>query len=307
MADWVPAEGDGLVRVDFTGAPTTEHEDYRYHWFEKGMDCQGEKLHNWLFVIPDGVAVEEQEGDETEDQQRADGTGARVALDKGSWLNHTNLRVGNLRSVAQPSSEACAQLCDSTEACKAWVFAADRELCFLKNDAFCVNNSSDSCGGCESSGAGSPCPCTAGIKPGVPRSACGRAPKPAPPKPRVGRACGRMGFASKGLTGPYKYCGWVEQPNPQGLEKSGRGFCNSAGGPGSNCNSWPGDLIEAKDGSLFFVNGWGNICQNSDTFSICCVVSLANPGKYHYCRQGIARHAELQAPTRQQHHRSPCT
>ena len=32
------------------------------------------------------------------------------------------------------------------------------------------------------------------------------------------------------------------------------------GGPGSNCDSWPGDLIQSgKDGSLFFVNGWGNI------------------------------------------------
>jgi hypothetical protein len=27
-----------------------------------------------------------------------------------------------------------------------------------------------------------------------------------------------MGFASETLTGPYHYCQWIEQPNPQGLE-----------------------------------------------------------------------------------------
>ena len=60
-----------------------------------------------------------------------------------------------------------------------------------------------------------------------------------------------MGFASDTLNGPYKYCQFVEMPEPQGL--------NDPGGPGSNCDSWPGDLIQSTDGSLFFVNGWGNI------------------------------------------------
>ena len=67
---------------------------------------------------------------------------------------------------------------------------------------------------------GGNCPCTAGIKSGVHRTACGpEPPKPKPtPQPRAGRACGRMGFASETLTGPYHYCQWIEQPNPQGLE-----------------------------------------------------------------------------------------
>jgi hypothetical protein len=38
--DWVPAEGNGTVEVNFAGAPTSKHEDYRYHHFEKGYTCQ---------------------------------------------------------------------------------------------------------------------------------------------------------------------------------------------------------------------------------------------------------------------------
>lgn len=110
----------------------------------------------------------------------------------------------------------------------------------------------DTCGGCETDGPGSDCPCTAGIKAGVKKTACSAHPPPPPPKPKAGRACGRLGFASESLNGPYKFCDWLEAPNPQGLD--------DPGGPGSNCDSWPGDLIQsAQDGSLFFVNGWGNL------------------------------------------------
>ena len=113
----------------------------------------------------------------------------------------------------------------------------------------------DTCGGCEIGGPGRDCPCTAGVKPGVETKPCTVHP-PAPPKPKAGRACGRLGFASESLTGPYKFCGWLETPHPEGLD--------NPGGPGSNCDSWPGDLIQsAKDGSLFFVNGWGNIYKAS--------------------------------------------
>ena len=115
----------------------------------------------------------------------------------------------------------------------------------------CRFNRNDTCGGCETGGPGSVCPCTAGIKVGEKTRACNVRPEP-PRKPKAGRACGRLGFASQNLIGPYKFCDWLEAPNPEGLD--------DPGGPGSNCDSWPGDLIQsAQDGSLFFVNGWGNI------------------------------------------------
>lgn len=56
--EWVAAEGDGHVVVDFTGAPTSSHEDYRLHVFDDGEDafeCAGVPTKYWLFVIPDGV------------------------------------------------------------------------------------------------------------------------------------------------------------------------------------------------------------------------------------------------------------
>lgn len=65
-----------------------------------------------------------------------------------------------------------------------------------------------------------------------------------------GRACGRLGFAARSLGGPFEYCNWLVAPNSTG----------PAGGPTSNCDSWPGDVIQADD-SLFFIAGWGNIYQ----------------------------------------------
>ena len=35
---WVPAEGNGTITIDWTGAPTTAHEDYRYHHFDQGEE-----------------------------------------------------------------------------------------------------------------------------------------------------------------------------------------------------------------------------------------------------------------------------
>ena len=55
------------------------------------------------------------------------------------------------------------------------------------------------------------------------------------------------------------------------------------GGPGSNCDSWPGDLISSKDGSLFFVNGWGNIYR-------------APPGSLSFARLGNATIARPAPP-----------
>ena len=253
--DWVPAEGDGHVVVDWDGAPTTKHEDYRLHVFGHGYTCeaQGTVLKNWLFVIPDGVAAA---------SGASEPAGAGSGGAKGVAMNSTNLRAGNLRQQGGVSMAACAALCDATPACQAWVFErlqgpGGLGECFLKNSEFCVNPPSDPCGG-RASPQGV-CPCTAGIKPGAAQKPCAPrpAPGPAPPRPpKVGRACGRMGFASASLNGPYKYCQFVEQPDPQGLD--------DPGGPGSNCDSWPGDLIQAADGSLFFVNGWGNIYKSAN-------------------------------------------
>lgn len=131
--DWVPAEGNGTILVDWTGAPTTAHEDYRFHHFDRGYNCNGKSLKNWLFVIPDGVA-----GLSTDGQMDA-GRGKDAEVADGSWLNHTNLRAGNLHSSPQPSIVVCEQLCSATSECKAWVFDAGRNLCFLKNDNFCTN------------------------------------------------------------------------------------------------------------------------------------------------------------------------
>lgn len=217
------AEGDGRISIEFAGAPTTAHEDYRLHVFAHGYDCQGETLKNWLFVIPDGVA-------DDADAVQKEGAGAQGAskVDTAAAdtvLNNTNLRQGNLLAAAgrpEPAKSvaACEQLCDRNPACMAWVFEAGADLCFPKNVDFCVNPSNDTCGGCGSNGD---CPCTAGIKPKVIARACGRpSPSPPPPPPpgpkptKAGRACGRMGFASETLAGPYKYCQWIEQPNPQG-------------------------------------------------------------------------------------------
>ncbi len=227
-ADWVAAEGNGTISVDFAGAPTIRHEDYRLHIFDQGFDCNGKKLKNWLFVIPDGVGDREMS---TETYQSA------------RFLNNTNLRAGNIRSQKVADVVACSQLCDATEKCQAWVFEAGQDICFLKNPTFCVNPVNDTCGGCEHNGV---CPCTAGIKPNTAQHKCGSD----RPTHSVGRACGRMGFASANLNGPYKFCQWLEQPDPN---------TGVAGGPTSNCDSWPGDIIQSADGSLFFVNGWGNI------------------------------------------------
>jgi hypothetical protein len=89
-------------------------------------------------------------------------------------------------------------------ACRAWVWEAAAAatarpppgLCFLKTANFCVNNASDPCGGCEHNGR---CPCSAGVKAGVHQAKCGGGGG----GKRAGRACGRMGFASASLLGPY--------------------------------------------------------------------------------------------------------
>jgi hypothetical protein len=55
--DWV---GVGTVHVNFTGAPTSAHEDYRLHVFEDddsarfSYTCNGAPRKFWLLVIPDG-------------------------------------------------------------------------------------------------------------------------------------------------------------------------------------------------------------------------------------------------------------
>jgi hypothetical protein len=245
-ADWVAAEGDGRIQVDFDGAPTAKHEDYRLHHFDQGYNCNGTNLKNWLFIIPDGISTKGR-------------TSPLTAYEKDTYMNNTNLRSGNLRSLKQPSSDACSKLCNSSVDCKAWVFEVQgaNGLCFLKNDKFCVNNASDPCGGCVSRDGN--CPCSAGIKAGISPTSCA--------KPHSTRACGRMGFASASIMGPYKFCQWLEHPHPDPQESARGntnkavapgGFC-SGGGPGSNCDSWPGDIIQAKDGSLYFVNGWGNL------------------------------------------------
>jgi hypothetical protein len=90
-----------------------QHEDYRLHVFEKGHDCRGTTLKNWLFVIPDGVSADpaaaaaaaEEEDDE------AVATPDRAAP---MVLNRTNLRAGNLRQEHQPSAQACARSCAAT-------------------------------------------------------------------------------------------------------------------------------------------------------------------------------------------------
>lgn len=127
--DWVAAEGDGLIRVDWAGSPTTSHEDYRLHSFADGEDpmlCNGTQRKYWLFVIPDDL-------------------------------------------------------------------------------------------------------------PGV-----------------KGRACGRLGFASDALLGPYEYCGYVIDPR----HAQGRTW------PLSDCQSWPGDIIRGSD-ALYFACGWGLIYKRS--------------------------------------------
>lgn len=138
-ADWVPAEGNGTILIDWTGAPTTAHEDYRFHHFDKGYNCNGKTLHNWLFVIPDGVAEMTEPLLTDEERHEVPTELMRDQQSVAPWLNHTNLRAGNLRTSPQPSSAACEQLCSTTSACRAWVFAAGRNICFLKNDNFCVN------------------------------------------------------------------------------------------------------------------------------------------------------------------------
>lgn len=123
-SDWVAAEGDGHIHVDFTGAPTAQHEDYRLHVFDDmPQDFFGRRRRYWLFVIPDGASL-------------------------------------------------------------------------------------------------------------------------------PGRACGRLAFTAESLTGPYTYSGWLVGPGAKGPP---------AGGPTSNCDSWPGDVIALGNASYFFVGGWGNI------------------------------------------------
>eukprot|EP00729_Bicosta_minor_P020690 gene20690-22838_t len=216
-----------------------------------GYPCKGKLMKNWLFVIPDGVG--DADSDASAGTSAGDGRGAPSGVGVGvgvgvgaaaaatgglreSVMNNTNLRGGNLHDpagVPTSSLTACAELCDSNDSCYAWVYQSSSHLCFPKTEKFCINPSSNPCGGAKRTQCSNPPP--------PPPSPPGPTP-PAPPK--VGRACGRMGFASDDIMGPYEYCQFVEQPDPQGLD--------DPGGPASNCDSWPGDLIQAKD-------GWGNI------------------------------------------------
>ena len=52
--DWL---GLGVVKVDFTGAPTSAHEDYRLHILEgdQRYTCNGQPRKYWLLIIPDDV------------------------------------------------------------------------------------------------------------------------------------------------------------------------------------------------------------------------------------------------------------
>lgn len=119
--DWRPV---GKIVVDFTGAPTTQHEDYRLHILEGNarLPCRGNPRKFWLYVIPDQV-------------------------------------------------------------------------------------------------------------PGSP-----------------GRACGRMGFASDQLTGPYTWCDWLLSPS-------------EAVHHGVDCDGFPGDIIHAA-GATYFVNGFGSLYRS---------------------------------------------
>lgn len=56
-AEWVAAEGDGHIDVDFSTAPTAKHEDYRLHVFDDGeaFECKGVPRKYWLFVIANNI------------------------------------------------------------------------------------------------------------------------------------------------------------------------------------------------------------------------------------------------------------
>lgn len=56
-AEWVAVDGDGAVQIDFTGAPTSKHEDARLHIFDgnQTFDCNGTPRKYWIFSIPDNV------------------------------------------------------------------------------------------------------------------------------------------------------------------------------------------------------------------------------------------------------------
>jgi hypothetical protein len=55
--DWQAAEGDGQLIVNFTGAPTSQHEDYRLHVLEDApSDAFGRQRKYWLLVVPDGTS-----------------------------------------------------------------------------------------------------------------------------------------------------------------------------------------------------------------------------------------------------------
>ena len=174
-------------------------------------------LKNWLFVIPDGVGEPVNSRRRRQEQPAGGGMGGSP---HDAVMNNTNLRTGNLHQANTASMAACAALCDATPACQAWVYAdqkgagppsglganqtaqATSNQCYLKNSDFCVNAASDPCGGCVIQGE---CQCTAGVKRGVAKRACPAPPPPGPAPHKVGRACGRMGFASASLNGPYKH------------------------------------------------------------------------------------------------------
>ena len=52
--DWF---GIGAINVNFTGAPTSAHEDYRLHILEgdKRYTCKGQPRKYWLLIIPDDI------------------------------------------------------------------------------------------------------------------------------------------------------------------------------------------------------------------------------------------------------------
>ena len=55
-------KGLGVIKVNFTGAPTKDHEDYRLHILEEDEQhhymCNGVKRKYWLLVIPDNAPNE---------------------------------------------------------------------------------------------------------------------------------------------------------------------------------------------------------------------------------------------------------
>ena len=120
----------GTLVVDWTGAPATKHEDYRWHHFDQGYPCKGKLMKNWLFVIPDGVGDADSDG--SAGTSAGDGRGAPPGVGVGaaapaapvatdglqeSVMNNTNLRGKRAPSRSPalnppaPTGETSLSLC----------------------------------------------------------------------------------------------------------------------------------------------------------------------------------------------------